>query len=183
MRPTMDKSPASASRQRVQAASLSTARLDLEPLRVDDADEMAEVLGDPRLHTFIGGAPASAAELRSRYERQVVGRSADGTQDWLNWVLRRRDTGQAVGTVQATVTMSDDVMSAEVAWVVGAAAQGQRFASEAAQAMVAWLRRQGVRRVVAHVHPEHAASIGVARAVGLSPTDTIEDGEVRWEGC
>jgi hypothetical protein len=34
--------------------------------------------------------------------------------------------------------------------------------------------------VVAHVHPDHRASQGVARAAGLRPTDVVQDGEVRW---
>jgi len=48
--------------------------------------------------------------------------------------------------------------------------------------MVGWLRNCGVDRLVAHVHPEHRASIGVARALGLTPTATVVDGEIRWVG-
>ena len=33
---------------------IETARLRLAPLRPEDADEMAEVLGDERLHEFMG---------------------------------------------------------------------------------------------------------------------------------
>ncbi len=55
-------------------------------------------------------------------------------------------------------------------------------ARDAAGAMVAWLREQGVATVVAHVHPDHRASQGVARAVGLTPTVITVDGEVRWQG-
>ena len=48
--------------------------------------------------------------------------------------------------------------------------------------MVTWLREQGVSEVLAYVHPEHHASAAVARAIGLTPTETIVDGEVRWQG-
>ena len=48
---------------------ISTARLDLLPLRVEHAAEMAEVLADPALHTFTGGTPYSPEALRARYER------------------------------------------------------------------------------------------------------------------
>jgi RimJ/RimL family protein N-acetyltransferase len=58
--------------------------------------------------------------------------------------------------------------------------QRRGYAREAAGAMVTWLRDCGVDRFVAHVHPEHRASIGVARALGLTPTATIVDGEIRW---
>ncbi len=47
--------------------------------------------------------------------------------------------------------------------------------------MVGWLRLHGVEVVIAHVHPRHQASMAVARAVGLVPTDAIVDGEVRWQ--
>jgi len=55
------------------------------------------------------------------------------------------------------------------------------MATEAAAAMVHWLRARGVDRLVAHVHPEHAASVGVARNLGLHPTGVIDDGEARWQ--
>ncbi|MFF6885288.1 GNAT family N-acetyltransferase [Streptomyces sp. NPDC012421] len=150
-------------------------RLDLLPLDVSHAEEMAKVLGDPALHAFIGGAPESLEELRARYVRWEAGAPEPGTS-WCNWVIRSREEGRLVGTVQATVTGG----SAEVAWVVGTDWQGRGYASEAALALVGWLRERG-RTVVAHVHPEHAASAAVARAAGLVPTGEVHDGEVRWE--
>lgn len=164
------------------AVSLDSERLHLEPLSVEHADEMVGVLDDPDLHVFIGGRPATREELRARYEQLVVGHSHDGNAGWLNWVIRRRDDGQAVGTVQATVTPKGRTPTAEIAWVIGTGHQRQGFAREAAQAMVAWLREQGVTTIVAHVHPQHEASEAVARAVGLEPTDALADGEVCWEG-
>jgi RimJ/RimL family protein N-acetyltransferase len=164
------------------AQRLVTERLELEPLRLDHAEEMAPLLGDARLHAFIGGEPPSRAELRRRYERQVVGRSPDGRERWLNWIVRRRDGGAPAGTVQATVREDDRGLTADVAWVIGAAHQGRGYAREAARAMAAWLRQAGVEVVIAHVHPEHHASMAVARALGLAPTGDIVDGEVRWRG-
>ena len=163
------------------AEPLRSARLDLEPLRPDHADEAAPALDDAGLHAFTGGFPASADELRDRYARQVVGHSADGSEGWLNWVLRHRDDGALVGTVQATVRRAaDGDREAELAWVVTTARQGTGLAGEAASAMAGWLRTTGVQRLVAHVHPDHAASAGVARGIGLHPTSTVVDGEVRW---
>ena len=161
-------------------AALTSPRLVLEPLRAEHADEMAPVLADPQLHTFIGGEPATPDQLRTRYSHQAVGHSTDNTQLWFNWILRREDE-QAVGTVQATVTESPRGLSAEVAWVIGSAFQRRGYAREAAQAMVAWLREHGVGEVTAHIHPEHEASAAVARAIGLTPTETVVDGEVRWQ--
>ena len=89
----------------------------LEPPRVGHAEEMAPLLDDSALHRFIGGSPERVAELAQRYARQVQVHSPDGSQEWLNWIVRRIDTGEAVGTVQATVsvaTTSADQRSAEL---------------------------------------------------------------------
>lgn len=165
-------------------AVIRTARLDLVPLRVEHADEMAAVLADPALHTFIGGAPDGVTALRARYGRMLAG-SPDPAVSWLNWVVRLR-TGQLpclVGTVQATVTpgADGDGPTAEVAWVIGTPWQGRGFASEAACGLVSWLTERAVQGVIAHVHPDHKASAAVAASAGLAATDVVEDGEVRWE--
>ena len=81
--------------------TIRTPRLDLLPLRVEYADEMAAALSDPALHDFIGGGPSSPEDLRVRYERLVAG-SPDPAVIWCNWVLRLREDHRLVGTVQAT---------------------------------------------------------------------------------
>jgi RimJ/RimL family protein N-acetyltransferase len=159
----------------MNAEEIVTDRLDLVPLRAEHADEMAGVLSDPALHTYIGGAPATPYELRARYERMTAG-SGDPAETWLNWVIRVRSEGRLAGTVQATVTGPD----AEVAWVVGTPWQGRGIATEAARALVDWLAGRVDGEIVAHVHPEHAASASVAAAAGLARTDEWQDGEVRW---
>lgn len=158
---------------------ITTERLDLLPLRVDHADELAEALADPALHTFIGGEPDDAATLRERYQRMTAG-GPEPDVSWLNWAIRLRDDDRLTGTLQATVTATDRGDVAEIAWVVGTPWQGRGIAKEAAGALVDWLAGRSVRRVIAHVHPDHAASAGVAAAAGLTPTEESQDGEVRW---
>lgn len=153
----------------------------MEPLRVEHAAEAAAAFDDVTLHTYIGGFPAGLEQLRSRYKRQVAGQSADGSQTWLNWMLRRLDTAELIGTVQATVTHTEEEdRSAEVAWVIATDHQGQGYAREAATAMATWLRQHHAGSILAHVHPRHDASAGVARALGLRRTSIVVDGEERW---
>jgi RimJ/RimL family protein N-acetyltransferase len=165
---------------RLAAEPLRTARLLLEPLRVEHAREMAAVLADPSLYEHTGGAAPSEAELETRYRRQVGGVSPDGREAWLNWVLRARDTAAAVGIVQATVRDDARGRRAELAWVIGAAHQGAGLATEAASAAMRWLRTRGVSAFDAHIAPGHTASEAVARKLGMEPTRTRHRGEVRW---
>ncbi|WP_329424803.1 GNAT family N-acetyltransferase [Streptosporangium sp. NBC_01495] len=164
----------------MNAEPVRTARLTLEPLAVHHAAEMAEVLGDPALHAFIGGSPETPRQLRDRYARLVTAPPPGRDESWLNWVIRLDDpdggSDRLVGYVQATVTRDRAV----VAWVVGTPWQGRGIAGEAAVALVAWLREHGTAVIVATIHPDHAASSAVARRAGLSPTDGRVDGEVVW---
>ncbi|MEV6579829.1 GNAT family N-acetyltransferase [Streptomyces sp. NPDC051582] len=162
----------------VRGEPLTTGRLDLLPLRVEHAAEMARVLGDPALHAFIGGAPLTADALRERYARLAAG-SPDPAVVWCNRVLGLRGNGPLVGTVQATITPGRD--TAELAWVIGTPWQGRGFATEAARAVTTWLAGLPVGRLIAHIHPGHHASAAVAAACGFGPTPHWEDGEVRWE--
>ncbi|WP_420822062.1 GNAT family N-acetyltransferase [Streptomyces avicenniae] len=156
----------------------------LVPLHPGHAAEMAAVLADPGLYRFTGGTPPTAGALRSRYERLAVG-SPDPAVSWCNWTIGLREGGHLAGTVQATVTSAAATGRepvAEVAWVVGTPWQGRGIATEAARGLVGWLAGRSVHRVVAHVHPEHAASAAVAHALGLAPTPHRQDGEIRWAG-
>ena len=162
------------------AAELFTERLRLVPLTAGDADELVTVLADARLHEFIGGQPASLDELRARY---AVLEAGSGREDerWWNWVVRRREDGQGVGTVQVTLLMRPTDTSALVAWVIGVPWQGHGYASEAAIALVEWLHESGVDEIAAHIHPDHHASAAVATRASLHRTDELVDGEAVWQ--
>jgi RimJ/RimL family protein N-acetyltransferase len=161
----------------LRPTSLTTERLALEPLRVDHAGEMVAVLADPALYEFTGGEPPSEPDLIARYERQT------SRAGWLNWVLRLRDTGEPIGTVQAT---QKDEHTAELAWVLSPRFQGAGYATEATGAAITWLTEQGIDVFEAYINPGHAASSGVAVRLGFVSTESIRDGETRWKrasGC
>ena len=107
------------------------------------------------------------------------GTSADGSELWLNWIVRTTVDATPVGTMQATV--ASDGSSADVAWEVGVPWQGRGIASEAACAIVSWLVERDVPLIRALVHPDHAASQRVAAHAGLAPTDELGGGEVVWQ--
>lgn len=155
---------------------IGTNRLTLRPLDPADAIEMVVVLADPVLYEFTGGEAPDLKTLERRYRAQVKGPSARD-EVWFNWIARRTEDKQALGFVQAT--MIDG--AADVAWLVGVEFQGQGFAAEAARAMCDWLVGNGIRRLTAHIHPEHAASCRVAMVVGLTETgETDDEGEIIW---
>ncbi|AJE42599.1 N-acetyltransferase [Streptomyces nodosus] len=157
-------------------------RLRLEPLCAGHAPEAVQVFDDIRLHRWTGGTPATLEELEAVYRRRSAGQSPDGRNGWLNWMLRRLTDGRLVGTVQATLSRPETGgIEAGLAWVIGSDHQRNGYGREGARAMADWLRAHGVHELTAHIHPRHRASIGIARALGLSATTEMADGEVVWQ--
>lgn len=142
---------------------------------------MVDVLADASVYEYTGGEAPSLEQLRRRYATQSIGHSEDGSQGWFNWIVKPRDSDAPIGFVQATIEQDGPELVANIAWAISPIHQGQGIASEATKAMTNWLRSKGVSSFVAYVHPEHHASIGVARKQGLHPTPMTEDGEIRWE--
>jgi len=138
------------------------------------------VLSDPTLYWFMGGAPPGLEELQRRYALLAARRSPDGEERWLNWVIRDRHTGKALGTLQATVRAGESPPVALIAWVLGTENHGRGYASESARAMLTFLGHMGVSEITAYIHPGHTASNRVAAAIGMEPTKTWENGERAW---
>jgi RimJ/RimL family protein N-acetyltransferase len=158
--------------------TIVTEPLTLTPLTAADADAMVEVYADQRMHEFTGGAPPSGMQLRQRYEQLVVGRNHDGSEQWCNWIVRLHGRADPIGAMQATI--AQDLTEAAVAWEIGVDHQGRGLAGEAACALVDWLLTSGVERITAAIHPDHAASAGVAARAGMVATDELDDGEIVW---
>jgi RimJ/RimL family protein N-acetyltransferase len=160
----------------LDAAALETERLSLEPLRVEHAQEMMPLLADRRLHEFTGGDPPGLRQLRDSYRRRLE------ESRWCNWIVRHEESGRVVGGMQAEIAAGEDGLVAEVAWILGVEDQGRGYAREAAAAMIAWLREQGVRSFIGDIHERNEPSMRLARALGFVPTgEPVEhDGDVRW---
>jgi RimJ/RimL family protein N-acetyltransferase len=159
-----------------EARTLVTERLTLAPIEVSDADDLFEILRDPR----IGGAmledpPASVDVVRSNIASWRAGPPPDREDAWLNW-LARTASGRAVAQLAATV----QPRGTWLAWIVGVDHQRRGYATEAATAVLRSLSEQGVRTFLASIRDGHAASEGVARNLGFAPTDELADGERVW---
>lgn len=126
--------------------ALATARLRLEPQLARHADAMFEVLSDPAIYAHENAPPLSREWLQERYHKLETRRSADGREQWLNWVLRAADGG-LLGCVQATVEADGQAF---VAYELASAHWGRGLAAEAVNAVIDELRAHyGVHTLLA----------------------------------
>lgn len=147
------------------------------PQMASHAGDMYQLLRDANLYSFTDDhPPATAQALADRYERLETRRSPDGNQWWLNWVIKKAETDELIGYVQATVAEG----VADIAWVVGVKYQSSGYATMATKLMVSQLVSTGCQSFSCHIKPWHHASNRVAQKVGFTETDFMEDGEKVW---
>lgn len=157
--------------------AIETDRLCLIPLTASHAKVMYPILSDRQLYSFTGDEPPeSEMALATRYGLLESRKSPDESELWLNWILFLADSDTPIGYVQSTVSDAH----AEIAWVIGLIWQGEGYASEAAIALVGWLRGKGVNDIRCCINPEHLASQAVARNAGLKKSNLLEDNEEVW---
>ncbi len=140
----------------------------LEPQTVQHADEMFVVLCDPAIYEYENQPPTSIEWLRTRFEKLESRRSADGTEQWLNWVIRIRGAG-LVGYVQATVHPD---RRAAIAYELSSAHWGRGLARGAVDSMLGELvERYGVTTFTAVAKRENFRSIRLLDRLGFVPAD------------
>ena len=152
--------------------TISRRELVLEPLTAAHADVMFEVLSDPEIYRYLDdNGPPSAAHLRGLYTRWEARQSADGSEIWLNWMVRLTDQ-QPIGYVQATVVAS---RTAWIAYVLSSKYWGHGYALLATGAMLDHLTAAyGVERMLASVEAANQRSIRLLERLSFRPATPRE---------
>lgn len=136
----------------------------LEPQTVDHAAGMFVVLSDPAIYEYENEPPASLAWLTARFAKLESRRSADGREQWLNWVVRLPSSALA-GYVQATVKPDGQ---AAIAYIFSSEHWGRGIASHAVAAMLAELaRHHGVHRFFAVLKRDNFRSSRLLERLGF----------------
>jgi RimJ/RimL family protein N-acetyltransferase len=135
------------------------------------------VLSDPAIYEFENAPPASQQWLQSRYQKLERRSSPDGTEQWLNWVIRLPH-GALAGYVQASVKPSG---SASIAYELNSRYWRQGVASSAVTAMLAELHSNyAVNRYVAVLKAANFRSLGLLRSLGFARASAQQESEF---GC
>jgi RimJ/RimL family protein N-acetyltransferase len=138
----------------------------LEPQVAEHAREMFDVLGDPAIYEFENEPPPSLEWLTARYAKLESRQSPDGTQAWLNWVIRL-PSGQLAGYVQSTV-LPDGV--ALVAYELASRYWRQGIGSTSVAAVLEELRlHYSVKLFAAVLKARNHRSSGLLRKLGFEP--------------
>jgi ribosomal-protein-alanine N-acetyltransferase len=147
----------------------------LEPRVAAHAEALFAILSDRSLYEFLDELPPESVEaLRERFRRSEALRSPDGSEQWLNWVVRD-GSGTIAGYVQATIFANRET---NVAYLLGREHWGRGLAGEAVATMLDRLARDfGVRRCHVVVDRRNERSIRLARRLGFAEDrDAVDSG-------
>jgi len=145
----------------LDGVEIETGRLLLRPWRPEDADRVAEVMTDPRMHEFLAlPDPYTADDARFFVTEMAVAPRREGTG--ISCALVERPGGRIVGS--ALLRLGEEP---EVGYWVAGDAQGNGYAAEASAALAGWAFTVGLPRVALLCHVGNVASARTALAAGF----------------
>ena len=175
--------------------SIETPRLTLRRLAPDDLAFLTRIHADQRVRRYLGdGQPLSAERSRAFLDSILAHSERSGLGQLA--VIRTSD-GAIIGrcglsymeielpphelppprafTRPGTAPPGTRVaVEHELGYTFDAAVWGSGYASEAAGAVFRYARKRlGIARIISIIHPDNAASLGVARTCGLQREDAI----------
>jgi hypothetical protein len=142
-------------------------RLRYELIQEHHAAELQRALCDPRVYEFISGPCPTPSELKLSFARKATGAPTHRPDEcWLDYAVRLRDTGKAIGRLEATLIGR----RAEVAYLFGTDFWGCGYATDG----LAWLHELlagsfGVVEFWATVAPGNLRSRRLLERAGYEP--------------
>jgi RimJ/RimL family protein N-acetyltransferase len=148
----------------------ATERLRARGWTPDDAEAAYAIYRDEDVVRYLGSVPqpvGSLAEMRTRIERWIEGNAGLASQGFGFWALETHH-GTLVGAI--LLKPLPDADEVEVGWHLGKEHWGKGYATEGGRGAVTYgFDVLGLDAIYAVVVPENAASIAVARRLGMTP--------------
>ena len=157
------------------APRIETPRLILRAHTLTDFEPFARMMSDPAVVRFLGdGKPFNRYQAWLRFLR------SPGSWQLLGfgyWALEEKASGAFVGEAGCVDLKRDAPLRdmTEVGWLLAPSAMGRGFATEAAQAVLAWGRGSfGAKRILCVIHPDNRPSIRVAEKCGFRKAMSVD---------
>ena len=149
----------------MNAPSISTDRLTIRRLTLDDAPFIVRLLNDPDWLRFIGDKNVHSAEDARRY--LTSGPLAMYAQHGFGlYAVERHGDRTPIG--MCGLIRRDGLEDVDIGYAFLPHGRGQGFALEAAQAVLDYgLNTVGIARIVAITDPENSASSRVLQRIGM----------------
>jgi len=158
---------------------LTTERLSLRAMTVDDAADLAQRRSDPTTAAYQSWTAPYPLERAVALIDEMVARGGPALGEWTQFACERRDDGVIVGDV--ALRLDADGRNAEVGFTLHPWARGKGYAREAASAVLDYgFTEWDLHRFEASIDPRNSASERVLTALGFRHEGTLV--EAYWVG-
>ncbi len=157
------------------ALSNTRNELRLDPIKAGYARLVFKEFSDSRIYEYIPYLPPQTPEvLEERFKKLEEGKSPDGRQIWLNWLVFDEQKNKHVAWLQATVT--DDI--AEIAYVVFLDYWRMGYGYRSVSLMLIYLTSSfTLSKIRATMSVGNLASIALASRIGMKCVERVENGD------
>lgn len=150
--------------------TLTTERLELRPIRNEDAPGIWPHVSDPEIARYMSWEPHESLDVTRRFIEDVVRRMEQGST--VSWTIRERPSGSVCGLVSLIAIMRTHRAlrydKAELAYWIGQPFQGQGYATEACRAVLDYAFGElNLNKVTVAHDAENAASAALIRRLGF----------------
>jgi ribosomal-protein-alanine N-acetyltransferase len=152
---------------------LDTPRLLVREYTLDDLDDVAEILADPKVFWW-EKEPFTRERSRRWLEAEIDYVRRVGTG---RYAIVLRATGRVIGGCGLVPRVVEGRPEVEVGYYLRSDEWGKGYATEAARACLEEARARGLGRIIALTHLDNVRSQAVARRLGMKP-----EREVVWAG-
>jgi RimJ/RimL family protein N-acetyltransferase len=145
---------------------LQTERLLLRRVRPDDAEPLAARRSDPEVAEYQNWVPPYPIEKATKMIAEMAAMDGPVDQEW--WMLTVADRDDTVVLGDVVVHLTWQGRTAEIGYTFAKHAWGNGYATEATEAVCAYLfDTVGVTRIAAMIHPDNIASAMVLERIGM----------------
>jgi RimJ/RimL family protein N-acetyltransferase len=146
--------------------TLATARLQLQPFDDSHYDGLRALNSHPEVMRYITGKPETPEETTALIARV---KAAWATLGYSWWAIIERASGRLIGSGCIQNIQRDPANPLEIGWRLAPDAQGQGYATEAAQAMASFaFDTLNSPQLVAVCHQQNTESEKMMRRLGMT---------------
>lgn len=145
----------------MQIEKIETSRLYLRSFEKEDARFAIGIWNDPEMGEYL--PDESMEEINEKYLKLIEGLGDDADCCYL--IAERKDRRERIGT--CSFIPDKDGRTYDIAYCVHRKYWGNGYATEMAQSMIDYAKRQGAEKITMRVNKENAASNRVAAKLGF----------------
>ena len=154
---------------------LNTERLSLRYLEIGDLDSLYALYRDPQIRKYLPDGTLTPSETEEELRWFLHGHP-ERPEPGL-WATIERSTGEFLGRCGLLPWDIEGTPEVELAFLIDKARWGEGFATEAASGIIRHAAETlGLERLICFIAPGNAASVAVAKKVGMSFEREYTDG-------